>query len=237
MLLAIAMVCSLLPTAVFAAETTYDLWVGGVQVTSTNKDNIDIPDAIGTAKYDPDSNTLTLDNFSYEGQGYVYDDPWCAAIYTQNDLTVNLVGSNTVTASVTGDYTAEALNVGGALTITGDSGNTLTLTGAGRKGVACGGNLKIENVTVNATGLSGLCSWEGNITINNATVYATATGSGIYEGAIIALEKNIAIENSKVTATASSGNAISIESGDLIYNTCTIKNSEVTISNAKCGMR
>ena len=237
MLLAIAMVCSLLPTVAFAAETTYDLWVGGVQVTSANKDNIVVPDATGTATYDHDSKTLTLDNFSYEGQGYVYDYPWCAAIFSKNDLTVKVVGSNTVTASVTGDYTAEALNVGGALTITGDSGSTLTLTGAGRKGVDCGGNLKIEDVTVNATGLSGLCSWEGNITIDNATVYATATGSGIYEGAIIALKKNITIENSKVTATASSGNAISIESGDLISNTCTIKNSEVTISNAKCGMR
>lgn len=237
MLLAIVMVMALLPTVAFAAETTYDLWVGGVQVTSANKDNIVVPGATGTATYDHDSKTLTLNNFSYTGQGYVYDYPWCAAIYTQNDLTVNLVGSNTVTASVTGDYTAEALNVGGALTITGDSGSTLTLTGTGRKGVDCGGNLKIEDVTVNATGLSSLCSWEGNITINNATVYATATGSGIYEGAIIALKKNITIENSKVTATASSGNAISIESGDLISNTCTIKNSEVTISNAKCGMR
>ena len=240
---AAALLVAMVPAYVFAAETTYDLWVGGVQVTSANKDDIvkaindaaNATVATGTATYDPESETLTLNGFSYTGQGYVYDSPWCAAIFAENDLTVKVVGSNTVTASVTNPYTAEALYVGGALTITGDSGSSLSLTGAGINGVDCGGNLKIEDVTVNATGTSGLCSWEGNITINNATVYATATGSGIYEGAIIALEKNITIENSKVTATAISGYAININGTD--WNTCTIKNGEVTISNAECGMR
>ena len=33
-LIAVVMLIGMLPTAVFAAETTYDIWVGGVQVTS-----------------------------------------------------------------------------------------------------------------------------------------------------------------------------------------------------------
>ena len=36
MLLAFVMVAALLPTTAFAVETTYDIWVGGVQFTGTN---------------------------------------------------------------------------------------------------------------------------------------------------------------------------------------------------------
>ena len=218
----------------------YDLWVGGVQVTSANKDDITTAiteaggTADGTATYDPESETLTLNGFSYTGQGYVYDSPWCAAIFSKNDLTVEVVGSNTVTASVTGSYTAEALNVWGALTITGDSGSSLTLTGAGRDGAGCIGDLKIENVTVNATGTSGLYSDEGNITINNAEVTATATTDQMqYAAAIYAYEGNITIENSTVTANAPHANAVYSYKASLRY---TIKNSNVTISAAEMGI-
>ena len=238
--IAAALIVAMVPVAVFAAETIYDLWVGGVQVTSANKDDITTAiteaggTADGTATYDPESETLTLNGFSYTGQGYVYDSPWCAAIFAKNDLTVKVVGSNTVTASVTGSYTAEALNVWGALTITGDSGSSLTLTGAGRDGVGCGGNLKIENVTVNATGTSGLYSGEGNITINNAEVTATATTNQMqYAAAIYAYEGNITIENSTVTANAPHANAVYSYKDSLRY---TIKNSNVTISAAKMGI-
>ena len=237
---AAALLVAMVPAYVFAAETTYDIWVGGVQVTSANKDDITTAiteaggTADGTATYDPESETLTLNGFSYTGQGYVYDSPWCAAIFAKNDLTVKVVGSNTVTASVTGSYTAEALNVWGALTITGDSGSSLTLTGAGRDGGGCGGNLKIENVTVNATGTSGLSSGEGNITINNAEVTATATTNQMqYAAAIYAYEGNITIENSTVTANAPHANAVYSYKDSLRY---TIKNSNVTISAAEMGI-
>ena len=48
---AAALVVAMVPVAVFAAETTYDIWVGGVQVTSANKDDITtaITEAGGTA--------------------------------------------------------------------------------------------------------------------------------------------------------------------------------------------
>lgn len=214
----------------------YDLWVGGVQVASDNLviDSADNAAIEGSATYNPETCTLTLNGFSYTGQGYVYDSPWCAAIFSKNDLTIEVVGSNTVTASVTGNYTAEALNVWGALTITGDSGSSLTLTGAGRDGVGSGGNLKIENVTVNATGTSGLYSDEGDITINNAEVTATATTDQMqYAAAIYAYEGNITIENSTVTANAPYANAVYSYKSELRY---TIKNSNVTISAAEYGI-
>lgn len=231
--IAAALIVAMVPVAVFAAETTYDIWVGGVQVKSANKDDITTAiteaggTADGTATYDPESETLTLNNFSYTGQGYEYDSLWCAAIFAKNDLTVKVVGSNTVTASVTGSYTAEALNVWGALTITGDSGSSLTLIGAGRDGVGCGGNLKIENVTVNATGTSCLYSDEG-ITIHNAIVNAVGNGdNAIYS------TKAVSITNSSVTATAPSGDGIFIYNS---YQNLTINNSMLTASVKSNGI-
>ena len=44
---------------------SYDLWVGGIRVTSNNKDDI-LGDG-GKAKYDPDTKTLTLDNPTITG--------------------------------------------------------------------------------------------------------------------------------------------------------------------------
>ena len=75
---AAALVVAMVPAYVFAAETTYDIWVGGVQITSANKDDIvkaindaaNATPATGTATYDPDTKTLTLNNFSYTGLGY-----------------------------------------------------------------------------------------------------------------------------------------------------------------------
>lgn len=49
-------------------EVFYDLWVGGVQVTSANKDNItgvgikSVADTDGKVSYDPEQNILTLNN-------------------------------------------------------------------------------------------------------------------------------------------------------------------------------
>ena len=104
MLIGLVTVMSVSASAETATE--YDLWVGGVQVTDANKDNIVVPGAIGSATYDPDTQTLTLNNFSYTGLGYnhyyYYDEDYgehyysYAAIYSKNKLIIKLVGNNTV---------------------------------------------------------------------------------------------------------------------------------------------
>ena len=72
-LITVVMLIGMLPTTAFAAETAYDIWVGGVQVTSGNL-VIDSADdtAItgGSATYDPSTDIITLDNFNYTGAGY-----------------------------------------------------------------------------------------------------------------------------------------------------------------------
>ena len=86
---AAALIVAMVPVAVFAAETTYDIWVGGVQVTSANKDNIVVPGAAGSATYDPETSTLTLNNFSYTNAAGVD-----AIISDGMNLTIVLKGEN-----------------------------------------------------------------------------------------------------------------------------------------------
>ena len=63
LLFAIALMVTLAVT-VAAADTTYELWVAGEQVTSDNLNDV-LGD--GTVSFDPTTNTLTLNNFSYTG--------------------------------------------------------------------------------------------------------------------------------------------------------------------------
>ena len=99
------MVCALNPITSLAEPTTsYDLWVGGVEVTSENKDNITGSGISGgKVSYDPTSKTLTLDNVSIDGvhsftNGVGTDS---AGIYYADDNSdasrnINLIGANSI---------------------------------------------------------------------------------------------------------------------------------------------
>ena len=172
-----------------------------MQVNELNKDNIVVPNATGTAKYDPTTNTLTLDHFSYT------ETSDSAGIhYSKNAaLTVNLVGSNTVVCSA--DFGC-ALRSSGALTIVGnDASSSLALTG-GNFGVWASGNLVIKNCQVTATGnaLNGITG-NGTIAITNSFVEATGAKTGISivhaeEGSLVPMKSDdLTITNSTVVAT------------------------------------
>ena len=106
-LLVMAMMISTLIAAIPMTEAkaeTYPLWVGGTQVTYENKGNIPATgntiNNTGTASYDPATNTLTLNNYKYEGPGYAYSQESYAAIYyypgdgQEDQLTIDLTGKS-----------------------------------------------------------------------------------------------------------------------------------------------
>ena len=66
---------------------TYNLWVGGTLVSEKNCSDIPVADgytkAEGKASFDPASNTLTLDNYQYEGPGHR---AWTAWGYSFNNM-------------------------------------------------------------------------------------------------------------------------------------------------------
>ena len=186
-LLVVAMMFSIMPTAVWAEETRYNLYIGGVQITDTNKDDLvkainEAAKAIvasGFAAYDPASKTLTLDNFSYTGEGYAIPDTESdAVIYSNGNLKLKLVGVNSITSDNSANLVvaSEGLFVEGDLTVTDDSNGSLTAT-AGYLGIYSAGNLTIPggNASVKAIGTDGDSIGihsNGNLTINGGKVEA-----------------------------------------------------------------
>ena len=104
LLLAIAMMATMSVTA-FAVETTYDLWVAGVQITSANPviDSTDNGQIQGSATFDEATKTFTLTNFKYTGahdHGSDYD---TSALNVRVDgITIVFSGENIIES--TGDY-------------------------------------------------------------------------------------------------------------------------------------
>ena len=166
-LIAIALMLSLSVTAFAAEEPT--LYVAGVAVTN---DNLEINSAdngaiTGSATYDPDTNTLTLDNFSYTGVGYAIPDTESdAIIYSDGNLNLKLVGVNSITYENSANpfVASEGLYVEDDLTVTEDSNGSLTAT----------------------AGYLGICS-EGDLTINGGKVEAISSDCGIAAHSVLIL--------------------------------------------------
>ena len=107
---------------------SYNLWVGGIQVTSENCD--DIPSLTeGTASYDPESDTLMLDNVQGIKGAY-----YGALIHSRLDtLNVLLSGNNLLNASYeqNGELTScsSAFSSFGNMVFSAESDGSLTLDG------------------------------------------------------------------------------------------------------------
>ena len=245
-LIAIALMLSLSVTAFAVEEPT--LYVAGVAVTS---DNLEINSAdngaiTGSAKYDPVTNTLTLDNFSYTGEGYAIPDTESGAIiYSNGNLNLKLTGAS----SITYDNSAETvvspagLFVEGDLTVTDDSDGSLTAT-AGYNGIHSDGNLTIPggNTSVKAIGTDGDSIGihsNGNLTINGGKVEAIGSSWGIavqhgltLNGGIatvkgseygIISQYDIIINSGTLEATASGDYGIGIVAGAVTVNGGTVE--------------
>ena len=93
-LLSMVMVAGLLPTVAFAAEN-YDLYVNGEQFTS---EKLSIACGEGTASYDPNTKTLTLNNATITNGGKSDESPkYGIRVVGDTDLTIKLSGTNSIT--------------------------------------------------------------------------------------------------------------------------------------------
>lgn len=243
-LIAIALMLSLSVTAFAAEEPT--LYVAGVAVTS---DNLEINSAdngaiTGSATYDPDTKTLTLDNFSYTGKGYHYAGNVYALIYSQNiDLKIVLKGTNTLAGA---DMYQEGIIIeNGSLTFADSDEENVTgslkLTASYPVISLDNGSLSVENVnltvinTLSPTGNPGDATFvNGNILISNSDVTAISgdsDGDDIpEEGATFGIitTGSISVANSTVSAI---GYAAGIWAGSL-----SVANSTVTAAGNLLAM-
>ena len=90
----LVMVAGLLPTIAFAAEN-YNLYVNGEQFTS---EKLSIACGEGTASYDPNTKTLTLNNAAITNGGKSDESPkYGIRVVGDTDLTIKLSGTNSIT--------------------------------------------------------------------------------------------------------------------------------------------
>lgn len=168
---------------------SYGIYIADKPVTTLNyKDLTSIYGVSGSASYDPETKTLTLDNATIErnstdGTGIVNK--------TVSDFTVKLIGKNTVTA----DLASMVLNQ--TSTITGDGSLHLTSKRF------CGLDMEGASVTIDNTslfvkggyGIAGFIGAESEVlTVRNSHVEAEGSGSGS-----ITLISNLILDNCAIT--------------------------------------
>lgn len=249
-LLAAVMLSGIMPIAVHADATAYDLRVAGVQITDSDLviDTTDEGVTSGKATFDPQTNTLTLDNFSCE-----YD--YCCIEAFGFDLNVKLVGENTITAPY-------AICIeGNKLAISGENRNTdklifLTDNLDGRDHIYAETGVSIKDCTVTTDrtddgrtiNVSSSIASYGKIEIDGCyininTAYEDATTDcGIYVkpgyGEILP-ETGIEIKDSSIVANTyfvalvtDDGSGIVIDNSELIGNgIATCSGGDIMIKN------
>ena len=168
---------------------SYGIYIADKPVTTLNyKDLTSIYGVSGSASYDPDTKTLTLDNATIErnstdGTGIVNK--------TVSDFTVKLIGNNTVTA----DLASMVLNQ--TSTITGDG--SLHLTSKRFCGLDMeGASVTIDNTSLFVKGGYGIAGFIGAetevLTVRNSYVEAEGFGSGS-----ISLISDLILEDCAIT--------------------------------------
>lgn len=195
-IITIVMVVSL-STVAFAAES-YEIWVDSVEVTSSNADDV-LGDS--TVSYDADSNILTLNGATLDEYYDSESTNSSAALFTENDLNVELIGTNTIAVTLE-NAPREIANYGvyslAGLKIFGEG--TLNVS-APSYGVYATTGLRIEDCTVNASApIFAVFSINGELGIFNSKVNAYASDGDGY--AIGCFNGSIAIDNSDVFAFA-----------------------------------
>ena len=116
----------------------YNLWICGKQFTSANSSGITVPYSLGTASYDAETSTLTLNGF-----GAYTQDSEPVLRSSIDGLVIKVIGNSTLLASLgtTIEYS------GKDLTITGDSLNLISnKEGIYMSNSVLSNNLNIQNM-------------------------------------------------------------------------------------------
>ena len=133
------------------SATDYGIQVAGVKVTSENCNNITGANISGSVYYTPETKTLTLDNATIEGYIGFNDEV--------EDITITLVGENTVTQYLKTVKGTKRINGTGSLKAVG-------IWGAGEQ------NTIIEDCTIDITALGIAIAGNSKLTIKNADISA-----------------------------------------------------------------
>lgn len=196
------------------------LWVGGVAVTADNADDV-LGD--GRVSFDADTNTLTLNGWAYEGEGYAYDayvddengieEVYTAAIYSAGDITIKLAGHNTLRNTRNdpdSDLYGDGVVAQGRVTFVGDG----DLSVFGSYGVDADEGVTVDGPTLHLeTTADGIGSFNGDVAVRNAQVTIRTGADGIYAGG------GVTITDSRVTIDAATDGIYAFDGRVIIDST------------------
>jgi surface protein len=179
------------PGYLTAKVISYGLRVGGIEVTNWNASEITGSTITGTVSFDADTHTLTLDGATVTNNSS-YGGIFTSNNYAFSDLTVNLVGTNTL--NVTGGYYPVSLRYNTTITGTGSlsgvngrvyNGKRLTIGGSCTiTGANLYGDTNVETLVVKGNGttvqLTDYLSGFASVTLQNGLVFTTPAG-GSYD--------------------------------------------------------
>ena len=214
--LALVMVAAMLPMTALAAEeeVKYAVWIGGEEFTS---EKLVIQGDTGTATYDPNTKTLTLDHYTYIGDGL--DDDWLSLIIcAYDDLNIMLKGENKLISTCScHEYNYGIYNGGGFTTIIGEDmqNDSLLVQSKGQKhsmGIyTFSKGIRVEDCTFTVKselegGSNNAMYFRGETTFRNCTVdVSCANGDGLQNGILVSGGLNI--EESTVAVSVDSDEA------------------------------
>ncbi len=220
-------------------EDLYPLWIGGVRIRESNKDDITSSisaaypgSASGTAAYDPDKNELTLDGFTLTNQSGGTLPRDYQGIYYEGTapLSVVLNGNSAVTSRSTADTNTAALQTTADVAFTGSG--KLVLTGADTSGYGYTYGINCKRVTVDGptvelyggTSAGGYSyGLYGDLDLKSGTVKAIAgTATSYYSYGIYG---NAAVAGGSLTA----GGGTSYYSNTGIYGGLTLDDGTVDV--------
>ena len=204
-LLSIVMVAGLLPTVAFATEN-YNLYVNGEQFTS---EKLSIACGDGTASYDPNTKTLTLNNAAITNGGKSDESPkYGIRVVGDTDLTIKLSGTNSITldngGGIFADGSSDNYNIigDGKLTINVKWDALYTLNG----NISISEGAQLDITSANGCGITSYN--KGILSIDGAKVAVSS-----YYTAASAKELEIK-NNSEVDLTASEKNFNAVYMGN-----------------------
>ena len=204
-LLSIVMVAGLLPTVAFAEEN-YNLYVNGEQFTS---EKLSIACGEGTASYDPNTKTLTLNNAAITNGGKSDENPkYGIRVVGDTDLTIKLSGTNSITldngGGIFADGSSDNYNIigDGKLTINVKWDALYTLNG----NINISEGAKLDITSANGCGITSYN--KGILSIDGAKVAVSS-----YYTAASAKELEIK-NNSEVVLSASEDQFNAVYMGD-----------------------
>jgi len=217
--------------------TVYKLWVGGEQFTS---EKLSVSGGEGTATYDPDTNTLTLNNYTYEGEGYNGD-----AIYYSGTDTLNLVlsGTNSIAYAGNSRNFSFGMYIESSIDISGE-GNLSVIGGEANlesNAIYVGQNITISGGEVTAVGgkageMSSGVYCISNLTVtDNGSLIATGGEGGSLGSFGIYNVNGITVDGGTVTATGGTLNTYAPSAGIFSVGSVTISAGVVKASGGAAG--